>query len=251
MQQPDAISASPPPTQTSAHTIWTAIQPIVGRITLSILFAAVGMWIFLALAHQVDRSGVDHAKRFDTEVIAYFGAHSWPPLHALARAVSTVAGPGVQTCLALAGVIGFVVARRFWPDGLTLLVAGGGGALLMVGLKLLFHRPRPTEIFTERLGYSFPSGHSFFAVVLYGLIAYWLSRDAPPRRGRWIIGIATIAILLVGFSRVYLGEHYPTDVAAGYAIAIPWLWGCLALPTAFHRHGRDLSLANPATPVAA
>jgi membrane-associated phospholipid phosphatase len=132
------------------------------------------------------------------------------------------------------------VARRFWPDGLTMLLAGVGGGGLMYALKRLFHRPRPEAIFDE-LGYSFPSGHSFFAVTLYCMLAYWLARDAPPRQRFWIWTIAVTATLLMGFSRIYLGEHFPSDVAAGFAIGIPWIWGCLALPHAFHRRGRDVS----------
>lgn len=214
------------------ETAWLALAPVAGRITLAVLFAVLGMWLFGFLAHEVYDSGT---KRFDSAVIAFFDTHQWAPLHAVMRMVSTIAGPNVQTCLAIIGVLGFLIARRFWPDGMTLLIAGAGGALLMIGLKWLFHRPRPTEIFTERLGYSFPSGHSFFALVLYGLAAYWLTREAPPHRRRLLWNIAVFAILLVGFSRIYLGEHYPSDVAAGFAIGLPWLWGCLALPTAFYR----------------
>jgi uncharacterized membrane protein YkvA (DUF1232 family) len=73
------------------------------------------------------------------------------------------------------------------------------------------------------------------------MVAYWLARDAPPRRQRWIWGIAIAGTLLMGFSRIYLGEHYPSDVAAAFAVGIPWVWGCLALPTAFHRGGRDIT----------
>jgi len=225
--------------ETDLLTVWRALAPVLQRITLAVLMAIAGMWLFVYLAHEVDEGST---KRFDSLIIVFFQAHQWEPLHAFLRGVSTLAGPDLQTGFALAGVLGFILARRFWPDGLTLLIAGTGGALLMIGLKTLFHRPRPTELFTEHLGYSFPSGHSFFAVVLYGLVAYWLSRDAPPRRKRWIWGIALTAMLLVGFSRIYLGEHFPSDVAAGYAIAAPWLWGCLALPAALHHSGRDLTL---------
>jgi hypothetical protein len=63
-------------------------------------------------------------------------------------------------------------------------------------------------------------------------LAYLLSRDAPPRRRRQYWGATVVVILLVGFSRVFLGVHYPSDVVAGFLVALPWLWGCLALPQA-------------------
>jgi len=102
-------------------------------------------------------------------------------LHVLMHAASWLAGPIPQSVVLVLGILGFTLAGRFWPDGLTMLVSGVGGAGLIVGLKQLFHRPRPEVIFAH-LGYSFPSGHSFFALVVYGMLAYWLTRDAPPRR---------------------------------------------------------------------
>ena len=171
-------------------------------------------------------------------------------------------GAGVGFLFGLTGLaipgLGWI-AGAGWLMG-TLLGAGTGalvgglvGALTHVGvpeaeavryneavrsgrvlLKALFHRPRPEVVF-DNLGYSFPSGHSFFALVVYGMLAYWLTRDMPINRRGTTWTVAILAIFLVGFSRVFLGEHYPSDVAAGFAVAVPWLWGCLALPTLFHR----------------
>jgi membrane-associated phospholipid phosphatase len=219
------------------QTQWLALVPILGRVTLAIIFATTAMFVFVMLAHEVAEG---ETRRFDTAVLSFFHTHQSPGLHVLMQAVSWLAGPIPQSGVLVLGILGFTLAGRFWPDGLTMLVGGVGGAGLIIGLKRMFHRPRPEEIFAH-LGYSFPSGHSFFALVVYGMLAYWLMRDAPPRYRRWGWVLATTVILLVGFSRVFLGEHYPSDVAAGYAVALPWLWGCLALPTAFHRWGRDLS----------
>lgn len=219
------------------QTLWRAFAPIVGRLTLAISLAIVAMFLFILLAHEEAEGST---RRFDSAVLSFFHHHQSPALHALMGAASWLAGPVPQTAVLLLCILGFTLAGRFWPDGLTMLMAGVGGAGLIMGLKRLFHRPRPEEIFAH-LGYSFPSGHSFFALVVYGMLAYWLTRDAPPRPRRWGWAVAVIAIFLVGFSRVFLGEHYPSDVAAGYAVALPWLWGCLALPTAFPCRGRDLS----------
>ena len=122
--------------------------------------------------------------------------------------------------------------RRLFPEAATMPIAGAGGIALVVGLKHLLHRPRPEQLFAP-LGYSFPSGHSFFAYVVYGMTAYWLAapRAAPQRR--LIYAVAVVAILLVGFSRVFLGEHYLSDVAAGFALALAWVYVSLRVPVAF------------------
>jgi undecaprenyl-diphosphatase len=69
--------------------------------------------------------------------------------------------------------------------------------------------------------YSFPSGHAMASVCFYGSLAAILAAGSARRAACWAFGIA--APLIIGFSRVYLGVHYPTDVLAGYAAAIVWL----------------------------
>lgn len=222
---------------TRLDAVWLALAPVAGRLTLAVLAAVVAMYFFVKLAHDVTEG---QTREFDRAILDLLRTHRDPWVFDFMVGVSWAGGPYTQTTVFCLCVLGLALARRFWPDGLTVLVAGIGGTALVSGLKRLFHRPRPESIF-DSLGYSFPSGHSFFALVLYCMVAYWLARDAPPRRRKWIWAAAVTATLLMGFSRVYLGEHFPSDVAAGFAIAIPWVWGCLALPTAFHKRGRDIS----------
>jgi len=219
------------------EALWLALLPVLGKLTLAVIAAFFAMYVFVKLAHDV---GEGDTRQFDVAVLQFLRAHRDPGVHTVMHWISWLGGPYAQPVIFFLCVLGLVAARRFWPDGLTLLVAGVGGAGLVSGLKRLFHRPRPEEIF-DSLGYSFPSGHSFFALVLYCMLAYWLGRDATPRQRWWIWAAAVTGTLLMGFSRIYLGEHFPSDVAAGFAVAIPWVWGCLALPTALHRHGHDVS----------
>lgn len=214
------------------------VLQVLGRLSLAVLISFLAMYVFLHLAVEV-RAG--ETQGIDEEVLAFFRAHREDTLFRVMTFVSWLGSGIPQTTLVMICLAVLVAARRLWPDGLALLLATGGGMGLIIGLKLLFGRPRPEEIFSH-LGYAFPSGHSFFAVVIYGIIAYWLGRDTSTIRRRWIWGVAISMILLMGFSRMYVTEHYLTDVAAGYVLAVPWLWGCLALPAAFHRRGHNLGL---------
>jgi len=121
----------------------------------------------------------------------------------------------------------FVIAMYvFWclskRDGYYLFLVGFFGTTLSQSLKLIFRVPRPwvldrnfTIVESARAGaggYSFPSGHTQTAVGLYGGLALMSEK-------RWLRGLCIAAVVLVPFSRMYLGVHTPLDVAVGFAIA--------------------------------
>jgi len=92
-------------------------------------------------------------------------------------------------------------------------------------LKNIVQRPRPNEfrIINER-GYSFPSGHSMASMAFYGLLIYFAYKYIKNRKTRAIVCIGlSILIPLIGFSRIYLGVHYTSDVLAGFLISIAYL----------------------------
>lgn len=107
------------------------------------------------------------------------------------------------------------------------LIATDGVALVFIEWsKTLVSRNRPptAEALIRQGGYSFPSGHSYFAGVFYGLLIYFWIRHLKSWRWR-ITGaiVGSIWILLLGLSRIYLGVHWLTDVAAGWAVSGAWL----------------------------
>lgn len=113
---------------------------------------------------------------------------------------------------------------RYWV--LSLLLSVFGGMLLNVGLKDLFVRPRPTFADTiPRLHtFSFPSGHTMLATVFYGsLCVFLVSRTQSWIRRALAIVVAFLMIALVGFSRMYLGVHYLTDVMGAIVEGSAWL----------------------------
>ena len=129
--------------------------------------------------------------------------------------------------LVLTLVLAAVLALRksgYWLGRLALSVPGC--MLLNEVLKYLFHRIRPAvaDPLVKLQTYSFPSGHAVAATVLYGFVAILLWSYIAPKVWRVVIGTAIVAVILgVGFSRVYLGAHYPTDVLAGLLEGVAWL----------------------------
>ena len=126
--------------------------------------------------------------------------------------------------LALIPLLFWCIDRRL---GVRLAVAFLLSAYVNEQLKVLFAHPRPFEFdaalkLHPATGYGFPSGHSQLAVTTWGFLAYHYRR-------RWLWGLAVVFTVLVGFSRVYLGVHFPTDVLAGWGIGAVLLVGYLML----------------------
>lgn len=115
--------------------------------------------------------------------------------------------------------------RHAQRDAGVLALTVGGSAALNVGLKLFFQRTRPSVpwALAHEQSFSFPSGHAAAAFCFYATIAYLLARRRPAMTRSVLIIIAVFIVLGVGLSRVYLGVHYPTDIAAGYLVGALWV----------------------------
>ncbi len=105
-----------------------------------------------------------------------------------------------------------------------------GSIVTVLLTKLAFHRPRPaTALYVEHT-YAFPSGHAVVAVTLYGFAAFLLIRFSDnPRTKRSVFTGAFLLAGLIGLSRIYLGEHYLSDVYGGYLLGLLWLIAGIAL----------------------
>jgi len=112
---------------------------------------------------------------------------------------------------------------RIYALGLVTTVFGAGGTAYI--LKYLVGRARPVGLIPAivETSPSFPSGHATLSMALYGFAAYVLCRQFPEKKPL-IITATTLIILLVGFSRLYLGAHFPSDVLAGYIVGGLWLF---------------------------
>jgi undecaprenyl-diphosphatase len=106
-----------------------------------------------------------------------------------------------------------------------LLIAVLGSSVFTYLAKILFDRPRPLNAAILETSGSFPSGHATIAVAFYGFLAYLLLREIKNKLYRVLIVFVTlIVILTIGFSRLYLGVHYFSDVFGGYLAGLVWFW---------------------------
>jgi undecaprenyl-diphosphatase len=164
----------------------------------------------------------------DQHAIHFFQTHQTPLAYQLMSFISWVAGP-VGLTLTFAVIFACLWKRdELRETGLPLMLWSVAGYAVVYFAKLELPRQRPLPSFA---GYSssFPSGHAFCAITLYGWLALWLAAQVPPGR-RWVVyAAATVMICLVGLSRIFLGAHYPSDVAGGYLIGSLWLGLCANL----------------------
>jgi undecaprenyl-diphosphatase len=119
------------------------------------------------------------------------------------------------------------------------------------GLKLIVGRPRPTAdlvvVFRAEPGNGFPSGHAFFAIVFWGLLAYFALTRLQRRGLRMLTFSGFVAIIIwIGVSRVYLGAHWPSDVLGGYIFGTLFL---MSLVWVDRKWKPRLERSNPAEPV--
>ncbi len=166
-----------------------------------------------------------------SSVLADQALQSWvhgftrPWLTVVMEALSWIGSP---FALGPAVMIAVVVLwwRRFSDDAVLVAAAAFGGVLLDEVMKLHFKRLRPDVpwALVQESSFSFPSGHSVMAMVMYGVIVYKTQDKLRSKWSKAALMLGALAMVVgIGVSRVYLGVHYPSDVAGGYFVGAVWL----------------------------
>jgi undecaprenyl-diphosphatase len=197
-------------------------KPFGALVLLGLLGTAVMM---MTLAEIHEHLGGRHIERWDAHVQDRVHDDATPRLTRAAFALSRIGSPET-----LVPVIPILAALLWWRGfrhaAIVWTIATVGASLLVLLLKLHFRRIRPDLpwAFTHEPSFSFPSGHSVFAVVVYGTLIHLGLRLLSRTWERVaVVLVAGGLILGIGLSRIYLGVHYPSDVAAGYYVGAVWL----------------------------
>lgn len=191
------------------------------ELALGLLLSLGVIALFAKLVEDVVEG---ESRRFDEAVLLW--VHSNSPDWLYEPMLFITALGYYWVVLPLLGLTAYVFYRKgVRTSAALLLISTIGGITLTTALKNLFQRARP-EIFDSGYTasfYSFPSGHATIAVGFYGtftlLVAWHLEGF-----WRWMVLVSgLVLVLLIGFSRLYLGVHYPTDILAGYLAAPLWV----------------------------
>jgi membrane-associated phospholipid phosphatase len=177
----------------------------------------------------------------DQGLAAWFHSHLTHTFVTVLRVFSEF-GAAEWIGVALFFLVSFFVWKRWWPSVVTLIVAVPGGMLLNELVKVLVHRHRPflEGPFVDWSGYSFASGHTIGATLLYGQLALFILPALKRRHWRALtLALAALLVSLVGFSRIALGAHYLTDVVAAIFFGILWLAFCLFAGKPIRRQSRS------------
>lgn len=197
------------------------------HLTIGALALIAMAWLFGSIAEDVVMG--DPIVLLDQNVAEWFHQHGTPG-YFRAMFVITFFGSAVWIITATSLGAALLIWKRGWYRLLILILAVPGGGLLNMLLKSAFHRQRP--ILEHPLvvlnSYSFPSGHTMGATLLYGLAAVFAFRWMTTWRGKiWLIIAASIIVFLIGLSRVALGAHFLSDVLAAAAAGLAWLALCV------------------------
>lgn len=190
--------------------------------TVGFLIAASAVALFAALASAVNAG---FTQGMDEAALRWFAQHRNAVLDQVALEVTTLGTGAVLILVVLVASVFLWQTQHKWSV-YVLMLGAAGGIGLNTALKGFFHRARPTvvEWGTTVHTASFPSGHAMESLITYGCVAYLVGRLGPtPRLRRTTWTMATLLILAIGASRLYLGVHYPSDVIAGFIAGLAWL----------------------------
>ncbi len=202
------------------------LEPATPRgfpLTFAVAVAALAAWFFGGLTQDV--VGHDEMALVDPKVTFWLLAHRVGWLTGAMKASTWLGSTAVIVPLGLAIGGWFLVRRRDWRPLAMLAVTVGGAIVTYDIVKPPVGRARPpaSAWIGHYTGFAFPSGHATQAVAFYAMAAIVLGASFTGRRRVISWGLAVAAGLIVGFSRLYLGAHWLSDVLAGYALGIAWV----------------------------
>lgn len=213
---------------------------LTARTTIGFAVFVAAVWGFSALLDAV----LDNALlvRWDRATSTFIDAHGTERGEAIFNMITQLGSPVVYALMALVAI--FLWQRKQTLLLITWLAANVGGKLIEFVLKRTVRRTRPiyaAEFIHSSHSYSFPSGHALGSAVCYIMLVFVLSTMYHlHRRTRVLAYVGAIVLIgVIGFSRIYTGVHYASDVLGGYLVGAAWLAVCLTGYAVAHQRTVD------------
>ncbi|MBD2036717.1 phosphatase PAP2 family protein [Leptolyngbya sp. FACHB-321] len=221
--------------ETRMLTLLTTVRVI------SLLIALFALWGFYEIAATVFGQ---QTQSIDIRLLLALQQWHTPFLDQVMGVLTNIGSVSVLLAASLL-IATVLLCRKRQTETVMLAIATIGAFGLNALLKLLFAHARPAfwQQTIEVNISSFPSGHAMMSLVVFGIIGYLLAAQVP----RWRATIATITVLLVGavgFSRLYFGTHWLTDLVAGYVAGTVWLVACILSLKSWKRRYRSRPQTN-------
>ncbi len=229
----------------AAALTWSDRHPVAGRVPAALLdpdhpearsltllaFVLVGAFaVFVTVIEALGAGGL--LASIDGYVYESLQDLRTPPMDQLMVAITEL-GDGEVLVAVSAVVLAWLGGRRHWQAAAHFLAAGLFAAVASRSLKWFFEVARPAEIYDGIVAFSFPSGHATHSMAVYGFLAVLVARELPGR-SRWLAyAVPGVLITAIGFSRLYLGAHWLSDVIAGLSLSLAWV---ALLGIAYRRH---------------
>jgi hypothetical protein len=196
--------------------------PLAIGTTGGVALASIAFWFF---KQQADHVVEGRADRYDDMIMDAVHTIDNPKMHAVMEAVTQLGShAAIGTAAGLTALAMFRKGQK--QDAWTVIVSTGGAMAINTILKNVFQRQRPIEMARQiklPKSHSFPSGHSLLSAATYPIVAHHLVQDQTLQVQAAVHTLAGLTILSVGFSRIYFGVHFPSDVLGGFAAGFGWL----------------------------
>lgn len=196
------------------------------------VLAAIGIGVFIVISLMVNNAMTTGLDSWGLELFRQGSEPAYPQWLAVHfRDITTL---GSNWWVIFVGTVSGLTLRNLGYRSLAtfLVLSIGGGILMSFALKYGFQRPRPDLLVHETKVYtsSFPSGHAMVSALAYSALVYVVSCVCHNKGVTGILTLAaTLIVLFVGISRVFLAVHWPTDIIAGWLAGVTWFLICCAL----------------------
>lgn len=202
--------------------------PYIISILLALIIVVAGIKIFLELTESLQSKFLSQYDRKITDFIISFRS---PELNKILQFITNIGDIYGYLAVGSISSIAFYLKFKNWRFVIQMIFVLAISALSNLALKQVINRPRPdVEHLVSVATLSYPSGHAMSAISFYGFLIYLCNGF---KINKWIklglIFFITILIFLIGISRIYLGVHFPSDIAGGFIAGLIWVAFCVII----------------------